>query len=72
MSLPIGISGKSLDILTSLLIPSNRGIVSYVSQFKVEATAAHNAGKKFFLGETNSGASFLTTADLHLVVCTMY
>ncbi|TFK81382.1 glycoside hydrolase family 79 protein [Polyporus arcularius HHB13444] len=38
--------------LTSLM--SHSGIVKYVSQYKAEATAAHNAGKKFFLGETNS------------------
>ncbi|KAI0768691.1 glycoside hydrolase superfamily [Trametes elegans] len=33
---------------------SHPGIVSYVSQYKAEASAAHNAGKRFFLGETNS------------------
>lgn len=31
------------------------GIVSYTKQYAKEATAAHNAGKRYFLGETNSG-----------------
>ena len=33
----------------------NRGIVSYTRQYKSEAAAAHAAGIKYFLGETNSG-----------------
>ena len=52
-----GIPNLALNML-------NRGIVSYVSQFKAEATAAHNAGKKFFLGETNSGGPLAIIADL--------
>ena len=39
-----------------------------MSQYKAEATAAHNAGKKFFLGETNSGVFIFTATDLHRVV----
>ncbi len=33
------------------------GIVSYTRQYQSEASAAHEAGIKYFLGETNSGAS---------------
>lgn len=33
-----------------------RGIVSYLAGYKAEATQAHAAGIKYFLGETNSGA----------------
>jgi hypothetical protein len=30
----------------------------------VEAAAAHNAGKRYFLGETNSGASIMTPVGI--------
>ena len=43
--------GASTD-LASLM--SHSGIVSYTSRFKVEAAAAHNVNKRFYLGETNS------------------
>ncbi|KAI8994093.1 hypothetical protein BD414DRAFT_481406 [Trametes punicea] len=43
--------GASTDLPTLM---NHSGIVSYVSQFKAEVSAAHTAGKKFFLGETNS------------------
>jgi len=43
--------GASTD-LPSLM--NHTEIVSYTSQYKSEATAAHNVGKKYFLGETNS------------------
>ncbi|KAI0356333.1 hypothetical protein OH77DRAFT_1423976 [Trametes cingulata] len=51
-SYPQSACGGASTNLPSLM--SHSGIVSYVSQYKAEATAAHNAGKKFFLGETNS------------------
>ena len=34
-----------------------RGIVSYTKQYAAEASAVHAQGKRYFLGETNSGAS---------------
>ncbi|KAK7471120.1 hypothetical protein VKT23_002534 [Stygiomarasmius scandens] len=43
--------GASTD-LRSLM--SHSGIVSYTSQYKSGATAAHNSGLRYFLGETNS------------------
>ena len=64
--------GELFPSPSSRSIPHNRGIVSYVSQYKAEATAAHNAGKKFFLGETNSGVSIFTATDLHRVVCGLW
>ncbi|KAM5543120.1 hypothetical protein V8D89_002994 [Ganoderma adspersum] len=51
-SYPQSACGGASTNLPNLM--SHSGIVSYVSQYKAEATAAHNAGKKFFLGETNS------------------
>ncbi|TBU37713.1 hypothetical protein BD309DRAFT_973450 [Dichomitus squalens] len=51
-SYPQSACGGASTNLPSLM--SHSGIVSYVSQYKAEATIAHNAGKKFFLGETNS------------------
>ncbi|GJJ07592.1 hypothetical protein Clacol_001795 [Clathrus columnatus] len=35
-------------------LQSHTGIISYTSQYKVEAAAAHAIGKHYFLGETNS------------------
>ncbi|KAF8584898.1 glycoside hydrolase family 79 protein [Ramaria rubella] len=43
--------GASTDLQT---LQSHTGIVSYTSRYRAEATAAHNAGKRYFLGETNS------------------
>ncbi|KIJ25823.1 glycoside hydrolase family 79 protein [Sphaerobolus stellatus SS14] len=43
--------GASTNLQT---LQSHTGIISYTSQYKVEATAAHNAGKHYFLAETNS------------------
>ncbi|OBZ67030.1 Solute carrier family 40 member 2 [Grifola frondosa] len=51
-SYPQSACGGASTNLTSLM--SHSGIVSYTSQYKSEATAAHAAGKKFFFGETNS------------------
>ncbi|RPD63756.1 hypothetical protein L227DRAFT_496569 [Lentinus tigrinus ALCF2SS1-6] len=51
-SYPQSACGGASTNLPNLM--SHSGIVSYVSQYKAEATAAHNDGKKFFLGETNS------------------
>ncbi|KAH9895067.1 glycoside hydrolase superfamily [Cubamyces lactineus] len=51
-SYPQSACGGASTNLPSLM--SHSGIVSYVSQYKAEASAAHGAGKKFFLGETNS------------------
>ncbi|KAI0331016.1 hypothetical protein GY45DRAFT_1322942 [Cubamyces sp. BRFM 1775] len=51
-SYPQSACGGASTNLPSLM--SHTGIVSYVSQYKAEASAAHGAGKSFFLGETNS------------------
>ncbi|KAH9858510.1 glycoside hydrolase superfamily [Lenzites betulinus] len=51
-SYPQSACGGASTNLPNLM--NHAGIVSYVSQYKAEATAAHNAGKRFFLGETNS------------------
>ncbi|KAI0633644.1 hypothetical protein C8Q77DRAFT_1057947 [Trametes polyzona] len=51
-SYPQSACGGSSTNLPNLM--NHAGIVSYVNQYKAEATAAHNAGKRFFLGETNS------------------
>ncbi|KAI0674810.1 hypothetical protein C8Q78DRAFT_965262 [Trametes maxima] len=51
-SYPQSACGGSSTNLPDLM--GHAGIVSYVTQYKAEATAAHGAGKKFFLGETNS------------------
>ncbi|EIW63157.1 uncharacterized protein TRAVEDRAFT_26555 [Trametes versicolor FP-101664 SS1] len=51
-SYPQSACGGASTNLPNLM--NHAGIVSYVNQYKAEATAAHNAGKKFFLGETNS------------------
>lgn len=50
------------------IVPGISNIVRYTQQFKHEAAAAHEVGKRFFLGETNSGGqgSFLPTIlDVH-------
>lgn len=47
-----------ITTLTAILINLS-GIISYTSQYKAEATAAHATGKHYFLGETNSGGVFL-------------
>ncbi|KAH7916149.1 glycoside hydrolase family 79 protein [Hygrophoropsis aurantiaca] len=51
-SYPQSACGGASTNLTSLM--SHSGIVSYTSQYKPEAAAAHNVSKKYFLGETNS------------------
>ncbi|KAI0829864.1 hypothetical protein BC628DRAFT_1314531 [Trametes gibbosa] len=51
-SYPQSACGGASTNLPNLM--NHAGIVSYVSQYKSEATAAHTAGKRFFLGETNS------------------
>ncbi|KAH7930049.1 hypothetical protein BV22DRAFT_1001423 [Leucogyrophana mollusca] len=51
-SYPQSACGGASTNLTSLM--SHSGIVSYTSQYKPEAAAAHNISKKYFLGETNS------------------
>ena len=43
-----------------------RGIVSYTRQFQSEASAAHAAGIKYFLGETNSGMLRRVTSFVYL------
>ena len=42
----------------------SRSIVSYTSRFRSEANAAHNAGKRYFLGETNSGEPTIMNAAM--------
>ncbi|KAL4267884.1 Beta-glucuronidase C-terminal domain-containing protein [Pleurotus pulmonarius] len=51
-SYPQSACGGASTNLQSLL--SHSSIVSYTSRFRSEANAAHNAGKRYFLGETNS------------------
>ncbi|KAI9068399.1 glycoside hydrolase family 79 protein [Trametes sanguinea] len=51
-SYPQSACGGASTNLPSLM--SHSGIVSYVNQYAAEASTAHGAGKKFFLGETNS------------------
>ncbi|KAI0780147.1 glycoside hydrolase superfamily [Fomes fomentarius] len=51
-SYPQSACGGASTNLPNLM--SHSGIHSYVQQFKAEATVARNAGKRFFLGETNS------------------
>ncbi|KAI0058148.1 hypothetical protein BV25DRAFT_1811257 [Artomyces pyxidatus] len=52
-SYPQSACGGASTNLQSLM--SHSGIVSYTSQYKSEAAAAHAQGKPYFLGETNSG-----------------
>ncbi|KAI0743496.1 hypothetical protein C8Q80DRAFT_842489 [Daedaleopsis nitida] len=51
-SYPQSACGGSSTNLPNLM--SHSGIVKYVQQFKAEATTVHNAGKRFFIAETNS------------------
>ncbi|KAI0310273.1 hypothetical protein OF83DRAFT_1178736 [Amylostereum chailletii] len=51
-SYPQSACGGASTNLPSLM--SHSGIVSYTSQYKSEAAAAHAQGKRYFLGETNS------------------
>ncbi|EIN07042.1 hypothetical protein PUNSTDRAFT_121271 [Punctularia strigosozonata HHB-11173 SS5] len=51
-------NGASTSLPTLM---SHSGIVSYLSQFKSEATLAHTNNKKYFLGETNSGGGISPT-----------
>jgi len=51
-SYPQSACGGASTNLEALM--SHSGIVSYTSQFKAEASSTHAAGKRYFLGETNS------------------
>ncbi|EPQ57604.1 hypothetical protein GLOTRDRAFT_59073 [Gloeophyllum trabeum ATCC 11539] len=51
-SYPQSACGGATTDLPSLM--NHSAIVTYTSQYKPEAAAAHDAGKKYFLGETNS------------------
>lgn len=47
-------SGASTN-LTALM--SHAGTVSYTNNYQAEATTVHGKSKKYFIAETNSGAS---------------
>ncbi|KAK1229484.1 hypothetical protein PQX77_007454 [Marasmius sp. AFHP31] len=46
-------------------IKLRRGIVSYTKKYKADATAVHGAGKRYFLGETNSGLNIDLSNPCH-------
>uniref|UniRef100_A0A0W0G4A6 Beta-glucuronidase C-terminal domain-containing protein n=1 Tax=Moniliophthora roreri TaxID=221103 RepID=A0A0W0G4A6_MONRR len=64
-SYPQSACGGASTNLQSLM--SHAGIVSYTRKYSSEASAVHNAGKRYFLGETNSGRTVSLHWNVHVL-----